>query len=118
MCVAGKLREVGFWQIKSMAGEMIEGYGDGGNVFRCKVDGTGLEEVATGFWNPFGLAFSAEGRLLLDNDPDSRGPNRLIEVVPGGNYGYQSLYGRQPISSYLAWNGELPGTLRFAIPAA
>ncbi|MCB0853635.1 MAG: dehydrogenase, partial [Bacteroidetes bacterium] len=106
-----------FWQIKSMTGEMIEGYGDGGNVFRCKVDGTGLEEVATGFWNPFGLAFSAEGRLLLtDNDPDSRGPNRLIEVVPGGNYGYQSLYGGSGIHPYLAWNGELPGTLPYAAP--
>ncbi|MEM7655808.1 MAG: HEAT repeat domain-containing protein [Bacteroidota bacterium] len=53
---------------------------------------------------------------MTDNDPDSRGPNRLIEIVPGGDYGYQSLYGGSGIHPYLAWNGELPGTLPFAAP--
>lgn len=105
------------WKITAADGSSIEGYGDGGNVFRCRVDGSGIEEVATGFWNPFDLRFTAEGRLLLtDNDPDSRGPNRLIEIVPGGDYGYQSLYGGSGIHPYLAWNGELPGTLPFAAP--
>ncbi len=103
------------WRIEGTDGTFLEGYGDGGNVFRCRADGTQLTEVATGFWNPFGLQFTQAGRLLLtDNDPDSRGPNRLIEVVPGGNYGYQSLYGGSGIHPFLAWNGELPGTLPFA----
>ena len=103
------------WRIEGTDGTYLEGYGDGGNVFRCRADGTQLSEVATGFWNPFGIHFTQEGRLLLtDNDPDSRGPNRLIEVVPGGNYGYQSLYGGSGIHPFLAWNGELPGTLPFA----
>jgi putative membrane-bound dehydrogenase-like protein len=103
------------WEIEGADGAVIQGYGDGGNVFRCRPDGSSLEEVATGFWNPFDLKFSHEGRLLLvDNDPDSRGPNRLLEVVPGGDYGYQSLYGGSGIHPFLAWNGELPGTLPYA----
>lgn len=105
------------WTIKGTDGSQIEGYGDGGNVFRCKVDGSQLEEIATGFWNPFDLKFNSEGRLFVtDNDPDSRGPNRLIEIVPGGDYGYKSVYGGSGIHPFSAWNGELPGTLPFSAP--
>ena len=53
--------------------------------------------------------------LACDNDPDSRGPNRLLHVIPGGDYGYQSRYGGSGIHPYLAWNGELPGTLPYAV---
>lgn len=103
------------WKITGTDSSFIEGYGDGGNVFRCKPDGSRVEEIATGFWNPFDITFSLEGRLMLvDNDPDSRGPNRLLEIVPGGDYGYKSLYGGSGIHPYLAWNGELPGTLPYA----
>lgn len=103
------------WEIQGTDGTSIKGYGDGGNVFRCRPDGSQLEEIATGFWNPFDLKFTSDGRLLLtDNDPDSRGPNRLIEIVPGGDYGYQSLYGGSGIHPFLSWNGELPGTLPYA----
>ncbi len=103
------------WQLEGTDGSVVAGYGDGGNVIRCRPDGSQLEEVSTGFWNPFDIKFSQEGRLLLvDNDPDSRGPNRLIDVVPGGDYGYQSLYGGSGIHPFLAWNGELPGTLPYA----
>ncbi|RKN81779.1 PVC-type heme-binding CxxCH protein [Ulvibacterium marinum] len=105
------------WTIKGTDGSQIEGYGDGGNVFRCKVDGSQLEELATGFWNPFDLKFNSEGRLFVtDNDPDSRGPNRLIEIVPGGDYGYKSVYGGSGIHPFSSWNGELPGTLPFSAP--
>lgn len=103
------------WTLTGSDGKQLHGYGDGGNVVRCRLDGSQLEEVATGFWNPFDLRWSQNGRLLLtDNDPDSRGPNRLIDIVPGGDYGYQSLYGGSGIHSFLAWNGELPGTLPYA----
>ncbi|WP_299535811.1 PVC-type heme-binding CxxCH protein [Ulvibacterium sp.] len=105
------------WTIQGTDGSQIEGYGDGGNVFRCKLDGSQLEEIATGFWNPFDLKFNGEGRLFVtDNDPDSRGPNRLIEIVPGGDYGYKSVYGGSGIHPFSSWNGELPGTLPFSAP--
>ncbi len=103
------------YKIAGTDGTSIDGYGDGGNVFRCRPDGSAVEEVATGFWNPFDLTFTQQGHLMLvDNDPDSRGPNRLLDIVPGGDYGYQSLYGGSGIHPFLAWNGELPGTLPYA----
>ena len=106
-----------FWEIMGTDRTTLRGYGDGGNIIRCKMNGSSLEEVATGFWNPFDIKFTQEGRLLAtDNDPDSRGPNRLLDIVSGGDYGYQSLYGGSGIHPYLAWNGELPGTLPYAAP--
>ncbi len=106
-----------YWRVEGTDGSFIEGYGDGGNVMRCKVDGSRLEQVATGFWNPFDLKFNRHGRLFAtDNDPDSRGPNRVLEIVPGGDYGYKSLYGGSGIHPYQSWNGELPGTLPYAAP--
>ncbi len=105
------------WKITGSDGSNISGFGDGGNIMRCRLDGSNLEEVCTGFWNPFDLKFTAEGRLLAtDNDPDSRGPNRLLEIVEGGHYGYESLYGGSGLHPFLAWNGELPGTLPYAAP--
>lgn len=105
------------WVVRGSDGSEMAGYGDGGNVMRCRIDGSGVEEVATGFWNPFDLKFDTEGRLFAtDNDPDSRGPNRLVEIVPGGDYGYKSLYGGSGIHPYQSWNGELPGTLPYAAP--
>jgi putative membrane-bound dehydrogenase-like protein len=96
-------------------GSTVTGYGDGGNILRSRWDGSELEVHATGFWNAFDLAFDPHGRLLsIDNDPDSRGPNRLLHIVRGGDYGYQSLYGGSGIHPYLAWDGELPGTLPYA----
>ncbi|HEX8531389.1 MAG TPA: PVC-type heme-binding CxxCH protein, partial [Cytophagales bacterium] len=103
------------WKLVGTDNSTLSGYGDGGNVVRARPDGSGLEAVATGFWNPVDLKFSRQGHLLAcDNDPDSRGPNRLVHVVPGGDYGYQSRYGGSGIHPYLAWNGELTGTLPYA----
>jgi putative membrane-bound dehydrogenase-like protein len=105
------------WRVEGTDGSFVGGYGDGGNIFRSRPAGTSVQEVATGFWNPFDLRFDSRGRLLAaDNDPDSRGPNRLVHVVQGGDYGYKSLYGGSGIHPYVAWNGELPGTLPYAAP--
>ncbi|MDZ7690780.1 MAG: PVC-type heme-binding CxxCH protein [Balneolaceae bacterium] len=103
------------WKMEGTDGSSVEGYGDGGNIVRARPDGSQLQEVATGFWNPFDLKFDDQSRLLVsDNDPDSRGPNRLVHIIEGGDYGYKSLYGGSGIHPYLAWNGELPGTLPYA----
>jgi putative membrane-bound dehydrogenase-like protein len=100
------------YTLRGTDGWSHSGHGEGGNIFRCRPDGSQLEHVATGFWNPFGLAFFGGQYLLAaDNDPDSRPPNRLIDVVPGGDYGYKFRFGRTGLHPYQAWNGELPGTL-------
>ena len=93
-------------------GTTLKGGGEGGNIYRCELDGGKLEIIATGFWNPWGLGFDAFGRLFaVDNDPDSRPPCRLLHVVEGGDYGYRFRYGRKGIHPFIAWNGELPDTL-------
>jgi len=85
---------------------------EGGQVYRCRPDGTKLELLSFGFWNPFHLAFDTFGRLFaVDNDPDSLPPCRLLHIVPGGNYGYRYRNGRRGVHPFTAWNGELPGTL-------
>jgi len=100
------------YTIKGSDGSSHSGGGEGGNVFRCRPDGSKLEPVATGFWNAFALAFNRAGYLFcVDNDPDSRPPCRLIDVVMGGDYGYKFRYGRSGLHPYSAWNGEIPGTL-------
>jgi putative membrane-bound dehydrogenase-like protein len=96
-------------------GSSLRGGGEGGNIFHCRADGSHLERIATGFWNPFDICFDTFGRLwAVDNDPDSRPPCRLLHVVPGGDYGYRFRYGRSGLHPFVAWNGELPGTLPMA----
>jgi putative membrane-bound dehydrogenase-like protein len=85
---------------------------EGGKIFRCRPDGTGLIQVSTGYWNPFHLCFDVYGRLFaVDNDPDSRPPCRLIHVIQGGDYGYKFRNGRKGLHPFTSWNGDLPGTL-------
>jgi putative membrane-bound dehydrogenase-like protein len=96
-------------------GVTLTGGGEGGSVYRCKPDGKGLVRLATGFWNPFAQAVDAMGRLfIVDNDPDARGPCRLVHVIDGGDYGYRFRYGRKGLHPFVCWNGELPGTLPMA----
>ena len=94
-------------------GKKIEGAkGIGGGVFRCTVDGKKLEQVARGFWNPFGVCVDNWGRIFaVDNDPGNSPPCRLLHVVQNGDYGYRYKYGRTGIHPFLAWDGELRGTL-------
>ncbi len=96
-------------------GRTLSGGGEGGNVFRVRYDGGGLVRFATGFWNPFHLAFDPFERLFaVDNDPDSRPPCRLLNVVEKGDYGYRFRNGRRGLHPFTAWNGELPGILPMA----
>jgi putative membrane-bound dehydrogenase-like protein len=93
-------------------GTTLSGGGEGGSIYRCKPDGSKLERFATGFWNTFHLTFDAYGRLFaVDNDPDARGPCRLLHIIQGGDYGYRFRNGRRGLHPFTAWNGELPGTL-------
>ena len=100
------------YTLKGKDGSAVSGGGEGGNIFKCGRDGTKVERFATGFWNPFALTFDSFGNLFaVDNDPDGRPPCRLLHVIRGGNYGYQFKYGRSGLHPFVAWDGELPGTL-------
>jgi hypothetical protein len=103
------------YRLTGAKGSVQSGGGEGGSLLRCRPDGSELERVATGFWNPFGTCFDTSGRLwTVENDPDSRPPCRLIHVVESGDYGFQFRFGRAGTHPLLSWNGELPGTLPMA----
>jgi glucose/arabinose dehydrogenase len=75
-------------------------------VMRCDLDGSGLELVAWGLRNAFGLGFLPDGRLLaVDQGADDRGsravgsaPDLLFEVRPGGWYGWPDFIGGVPVT--------------------
>jgi glucose/arabinose dehydrogenase len=77
-----------------------------GAVMRVRPDGRDLELVAWGFRNPFGLAFSPSGELLVtDNQYDVRGSrpvfgagDLLWRVVPGTWYGWPDFHGDRPLT--------------------
>ncbi|GIW93314.1 MAG: cytochrome c [Pirellulaceae bacterium] len=93
-------------------GTQCQGGGEGGNIYRMTIEGQSLEQIATGFWNPFGIHVDSYGRVwAVDNDPDASPPCRLHRVLPGGDYGYQFRFGRTGRHPLQAWNGELPGTM-------
>ncbi len=93
-------------------GKVISATGGLDGFFRCSADGSNLEHIARGVWNPFSLCVLDDGRIFaVDNDPDSSPPCRLLHVVAGGDYGYLYQYGRAGTHPLQAWNGELPGTL-------
>jgi putative membrane-bound dehydrogenase-like protein len=93
-------------------GVRIKGGGEGGSTYHVQDDGTKLRRVSTGWWNPYGLCTDSFGRVFgTDNDPDSSPPCRLIQVVEGGDYGYEFRYGRSGRNPLITWDGEIPGTL-------
>lgn len=75
-------------------------------VMRCNPDGSGLELVAWGLRNAYGLGFLPDGRLLAtDQGADDRGsrpvgnaPDLLFEVRKGAWYGWPDFIGGDPIT--------------------
>jgi putative membrane-bound dehydrogenase-like protein len=104
------------WTLTGRDGIKVTGSGEGG-VFRCRPEGTGVRRIARGFWNPFGLLVRDDGEMFAaENDPGSRPPCRLLNIVEGADYGYQWVYGSAPVHPFVAWNGELRGTLGMIHP--
>jgi plastocyanin/glucose/arabinose dehydrogenase len=79
------------------------------SILRANMDGSGLEMVAWGFRNPFGLAFAPgdsplKGSLVVaNNGADVRGSrpiesdgDDLFVIVPGGWYGWPDNLDEQP----------------------
>jgi glucose/arabinose dehydrogenase len=87
-------------------------------IMRCEPDGSGLELVAWGLRNAYGLGFLPDGRLLaIDQGADDRGsrpvgnvPDLLYEVRPGRWYGWPDFFGGEPITAptYLPTRGPRP----------
>jgi putative membrane-bound dehydrogenase-like protein len=104
------------WTLTSNNGVKLRGRGEGG-IFRCAADGSKLRRIAKGFWNPFGLMVRNDGEMFaVENDPGSRPPCRLLNIMEGADYGYQRAYGNDAVHPFVAWNGELRGTLGMVHP--
>jgi len=113
------------------------------SVMRCRPDGSGLELVAWGLRNAYGLLFLPDGRLIAtDQGADDRGsrpigqaPDLLFEVKRGAWYGWPDFVGGVPVTDprfrpvrgpqpepVLANHAELPPPerplLEFAVNAA
>jgi putative membrane-bound dehydrogenase-like protein len=105
------------WTLTARDGSKVQGRGEGG-VFRCTADGKNMRRIALGFWNPFGLLVRQDGEIFAaENDPGSRPPCRLLQIVEGADYGFQWVYGSAPVHPFVAWNGELRGTLGMIHPS-
>jgi len=105
------------WTLTARDGSKESGRGEGG-VFWANADGTKLRRIARGFWNPFGLLVRADGEIFAaENDPGSRPPCRLLQIIEGADYGFQWVYGSAPVHPFVAWNGELRGTLGMIHPS-
>ena len=105
------------WTLTGTDGTKITGAGKGG-IFRCTADGKQLKRIAEGFWNPFGICVRADGEIFAaENDPGERPPCRVLHIVEGGDYGYDRGYGSEAHHPFVAWNGELRGTLPMIHPS-
>ncbi|MCG8648318.1 MAG: HEAT repeat domain-containing protein, partial [Pirellulales bacterium] len=81
---------------------------ESGAVFRCELDGSGLEVFATGLRNPQELAFNDHGDLFsVDNNSDSGDRARVVHLLQGGDSGwrmhYQYLPDRGPFNREKIW---------------
>ena len=92
-----------------------------GAVFRCELDGTGLEVYATGMRNPQELAFNDLGDLFsVDNNSDSGDKARIIHILEGGDSGwrmhYQYLPDRGPFNRERIWEPFHPEQAAYIVP--
>lgn len=82
-----------------------------GAVFRCELDGSGLEVFASGMRNPQELAFNDLGDWFsVDNNSDSGDQARIIHILQDGDTGwrmfYQYLTDRGPFNRERTWEPQ------------
>jgi glucose/arabinose dehydrogenase len=92
----------------SRAGQVVHGEVPfTGGIMRVPADGGKVEMVAWGMRNPFGLAFSPDGKLYAtENQADVRGSrpvwgvgDLLWEIKPGTWYGWPDYFAGQPLNN-------------------
>jgi quinoprotein glucose dehydrogenase len=81
---------------------------DSGAVFRCELDGSGLEVFCSGLRNPQELAFNDLGDFFtVDNNSDSGDQARVVHLLQDGDSGwrmyYQYLPDRGPFNRESIW---------------
>lgn len=91
------------------------------SVMRCRPDGSGLELVAWGLRNAYGLLFLPDGRLIAtDQGADDRGsrpignaPDVLFDVKKGAWYGWPDFVAGVPVTDprFLPTRGPAPEPL-------
>ncbi|MFO0948707.1 MAG: PVC-type heme-binding CxxCH protein [Planctomycetota bacterium] len=94
-----------------------------GVIFRCKPDGSELEEYAIGFRNPYRDAVYDERYNMFHVDNDNEDGSkfmgcRLLHIAEGADYGWRLFPGAiccRPDHARAAVNGELPGKLPFML---
>ena len=105
------------WTLTANDGLSIKGLGRGG-VFRCRPDGSELRQIAEGLWNPFGMTVRKDGEIFAaENDPGEHPPCKVLHIVEDGDYGYRRKYGGEAHHPFVAWDGELRGTLPMVHPS-
>jgi quinoprotein glucose dehydrogenase len=91
-------------QVESREGKVFDVRSTGA-VFRCELDGSRFEVVATGLRNPQSLAFNDVGDLFTgDNNADGGDKARWLHIVEGADYGW--TLGWQFLPKLGAWNSE------------
>ncbi len=90
-----------------------------GGVFRCKPDGSHMENLAFGMRNPWGnVAFDDTFRIFHTDNDNEGSPGftgcRILHVVDQGDYGWRLREGARccaPDFERATWNGGRPGRL-------
>ena len=95
------------YHVQTAEGEWLSEPGRGA-VFRCELDGSGLEVYAHGLRNPQELAFDDQGNLFtVDNNCDAGDRARLVYLMEQGDSGwsmnFQYLPDRGPWMSEDWW---------------
>ncbi len=75
-----------------------------GTIFSMLADGSDIKVYATGFRNAFDFDFNSRGDMFTaDNGPnvlgDSKPPDELHYVRPGGDHGFPDVFGDPPAGS-------------------